>query len=949
MRFADFEVRKTATARRTLHPVWNEDFRFEVGDDSVIQNEPLELKVVDSDVITADDIIGVVFIDLNPLLTSAWDDSMAGSAAAHQAGTGAAQGQSGYAAGSATAGQISGWVPIVDTLLGVRGEINIQVRLQFFGDSNPFRDSSAGVQFFCSPSLIGSLPPGVSGSGSRGAPTGARRTLGRSGPEGDAGPGNGTLSRTGSETGVVSPSNSDDGFFVGQTIYGPGSYSYRVAQVLGFVELLDWNDDPEYHWADTFRTPRFSNESRQLLLFRLSGHIRRQLGKKVAAMGGNAVVGFRQYLDLEKDERIITYRAQGTAVVLVAAQPVIPVQLAPLRPGNNNGETGGATISQPSATKHARTTSVPSVKNGVLGMAELVPSEGRGNGGEQISGTPLPSKDRSLNRPPEKLKMPPFTEPTTVDDARSPGEVPLPTGSSSAPQILAPSGQLRPSTPVTAISNPPLAVSSAFRLPAPVNGGPSLFHPQKLRHFSSDQRLITTTRFPSFAVTSIGGLVTARSVKMIEADDDEDEVRDTWWNELRDEVENHARMLGCSFVLGYTETTTIDDDLYVLTASGTAANLDLSQLTSTEMDLDALGASSAYSGAPGLSSGIRSGSSSPVLEDAASLNTDRPNGSTYRRSSINGDSVVREATNASSSAFIRRRKQRRKKPCSICHISYDRHSTPFPMSFTKCGRCGRRYVPEMILATMEPPAELETLPDTVLIEAHVCRQKKRAERELNAEIVSDALPFVQYDIHRQLIYKLKIYGMNAIFGLKFQLSVGDSLIVATAVGTGMYLKALPLPAPLKIARNLGVLDEEDRKLLEIQDRIVQLSETNRRGIEAELQRSLAAAASARAARNLEAGDREATTGGIAHEDTATYDGTAESDSDSDSGSEGGTRRRRGSLGSDDEGDPRTVPVVQSSVIVQIDDDTDEDLVSFARKCELLSRQLTVWTADGCPS
>jgi hypothetical protein len=37
-----------------------------------------------------------------------------------------------------------------DTLHGIRGELNLQIRLQFFGDMNPFKDSSAGVQFFTS-------------------------------------------------------------------------------------------------------------------------------------------------------------------------------------------------------------------------------------------------------------------------------------------------------------------------------------------------------------------------------------------------------------------------------------------------------------------------------------------------------------------------------------------------------------------------------------------------------------------------------------------------------------------------------------------------------------------------------------------------------------------------------------------------------------------------------
>jgi hypothetical protein len=41
--------------------------------------------------------------------------------------------------------QISGWFPIYDTLRGIRGEINVQVKLAYFGDNNPFKDSSAGT------------------------------------------------------------------------------------------------------------------------------------------------------------------------------------------------------------------------------------------------------------------------------------------------------------------------------------------------------------------------------------------------------------------------------------------------------------------------------------------------------------------------------------------------------------------------------------------------------------------------------------------------------------------------------------------------------------------------------------------------------------------------------------------------------------------------------------
>ncbi|KAJ3271763.1 hypothetical protein HDV01_006371 [Terramyces sp. JEL0728] len=126
VKFANLDAVKTHICRKTLNPVWNQDFRLEIHEDSDLQNEPLELVIMDYDQITYNDAIGTVLVDLNPLLT--WDSTS----------------------------QISGWFPIYDTLLGIRGELKAQIKLQFFGDINPFKDSSAGVQFFSTPIL----PPG---------------------------------------------------------------------------------------------------------------------------------------------------------------------------------------------------------------------------------------------------------------------------------------------------------------------------------------------------------------------------------------------------------------------------------------------------------------------------------------------------------------------------------------------------------------------------------------------------------------------------------------------------------------------------------------------------------------------------------------------------------------------------------------------------------------------
>lgn len=118
LRFADSEIQRTSVCRKTLNPIWREDFRFEVPDETLLQDAPLELKVYDFDAITADDSVGTVTLDLNPLLSS---DAPR---------------------------QLTGWFPIYDTIRGARGELWVQVKVEFFENTNPFKDSSAGIHLF---------------------------------------------------------------------------------------------------------------------------------------------------------------------------------------------------------------------------------------------------------------------------------------------------------------------------------------------------------------------------------------------------------------------------------------------------------------------------------------------------------------------------------------------------------------------------------------------------------------------------------------------------------------------------------------------------------------------------------------------------------------------------------------------------------------------------------
>jgi len=204
---------KTEVFRRSLNPFWNSEwFRFEVCDQE-LQDEPLQIRVMDYDTYSANDAIGKVYINLNPLIN--------------------------------TGRSMNGWLPIYDTLHGIRGEINVVVKVTSFPDVNRFRQSSCGIRFFYS-----DVPNG-----------------------------------------------------------------YRLDAILGFVDELLVNDDPEYQWIDKIRTPRASNEARQTLFTKLSGEVQRKLGLKAEVFGGNAVIGYQQSLNLEGSTGIVG-RGIGTAVRL---------------------------------------------------------------------------------------------------------------------------------------------------------------------------------------------------------------------------------------------------------------------------------------------------------------------------------------------------------------------------------------------------------------------------------------------------------------------------------------------------------------------------------------------------------------------------------------------------------------------------------------------------------
>ncbi|KAL3842209.1 hypothetical protein ACJMK2_020248 [Sinanodonta woodiana] len=637
------EVQKTDVCKKSLNPQWNSDwFVFEV-EDEALQDEPLELRAFDHDTYSSHDVIGKVYIDLNPLLMK--------------------DGPS----------VISGWFPIYDTMHGIRGELNVMVKVQLFSDFNRFRQSSCGVQFFCT----AEVPCG-----------------------------------------------------------------FKLQFIHGFVEELVVNDDPEYKWIDKIRTPRSSNEARQRLFSKLSGELQRKIGLKVLEMGGNSVIGYSQNFDLEGESGIVV-RGIGTSVTLckILQAPSSPVGVSPLKDSPLPEDT--IAPSSPTASQNLRSSTSP--------MKVSMPTSLNRR-----------SSDSDISTPPkeEELMM---RRSSLTESSGSGGAVPIGQGSGSK-------------------SVYPKSCSQQLNI--------------DLMEFP----FFTMISFPPGFLVHIGGVVSARSVKLLDKihNPEEPETRDAWWTEIRTEVRSHARAMGCHAVIGYTERTSICEEVIILSGMGTAAKVNL--------NLDQPQTAPAYRP----SSQLLNASSEHQLPSKDVGDKDRK---LFVDVNLANQLSVQRMTNMDICDDGDRHYN-----CSICHIPYKAASAPFPVNLSQCAICKRKSLPDVLFTTIDPPAEIQTYGRGAFIQARICRSKDDNKGEANAKEISDNLPFMEYELHNQLMNKLKIKGMNGLFGLNIQISVGETKLVGVATATAALLAPLPIPS---LPRVLGQVSssEERTRLVDLQKKL----------------------------------------------------------------------------------------------------------------------------------
>ncbi|XP_060837127.1 C2 domain-containing protein 5 isoform X4 [Rhopalosiphum padi] len=658
---------KTDVCRKSLNPQWNSDwYKFEL-DDIELQDEPLQIRIMDHDTYSANDAIGKVYFNLNPLLLPqptvvqlSGQQILADTLISNQSQT--------------TGGSVvSGWFPVFDTMHGIRGEVHIIIKVELFSDFNRFRQSSCGIQFF----------------------------------------------------------------------YSGAGITAHTEWVHGFVEELVVEDDPEYQWLDKIRTPRATNEARQTIFLKLSNEVQRRIGLKVLELGANAVIGYNQYFDLEGESGIVV-RGIGTAVTLVRhlTLPSVNLNLQPTIDDNSQ------------STILHNTPPLPMVSNSDV---ECI-----------------------INKEPSLIKLeenvcPVFSDNITasecsshafncddrnIETAESPSKVthlPMHRRSSDSEINNAPKGNS-------------LAGSGSSTVSSHRSHGHTMFHRSILSKDTLDAMeypFLTMTKYPPGFIVHLGGMVNAKSVKLLErmSNMEEPESRDSWWSELRLEMRSHARALSCNVILGYSEHTSICDDVCVLSAMGTAAVVNLMPSVNPG----------------GYFSGIYPNVPLADIPEPLISSTYSCNSRTHKHSSSNSHEKLDSL------------------PCSICHIPYNEHSVPFSMNMKYCSTCKRNKVPHILLSSLEPMERLTIRGTGTLLQTFVCRNKRELKGEMNAKEISDGLPFLEYELHSQLLNKLRVKGMNAIFGLKIQVCLGERVVSLHATGTAMYITCLPEP-PLPLVK-----------------------------------------------------------------------------------------------------------------------------------------------------
>ncbi|KPI88650.1 hypothetical protein ABL78_2254 [Leptomonas seymouri] len=636
---------------------------------------------------------------------------------------------------------------------------------------------------------------------------------------------------------------------------------FRVESTHSMMEELIVKSDPEHVRFTNLRSSRSINDARVIQLFKLSGKVRRQLARKVVELQCNAVLGYVEEFDMEPNGIIV--RAYGTPCVVSkvkyvdesemqrflrskkrylqssiaaayetelaqqmqhspralahGASTLPAIGASSMNTRDHPGAGGGPTHLPPPATAHPRTLIEESSPLTLVSTAAAVAAQdlleisSSTLQSQKLMSPPMncvtattdnmtrsaaahdhmlpPSMVSLTNSSTSAAQMPPDTTSTAV---QSPTTTPVyrPTDPARAaqgddaggaetypvtsPRILDDGSNGRPAvTSASAASHlnnaragPPESAAAAVAGTG-ANGAPSAVPPAlQVSHttaaatrsaLTASARVIisilTVKDLPAGSIHHIGGYICARSVKIVSRVKSRQVIsqeRDAWWMELREELRANARAFHCNTVLGYEEETQYHEDVVLLSLYGTAVMLDMS-VTSLRGGPQYLFQLQKQRVAAKRNCALLHLYEGPRRKDGSP-------GMGLLASEV-GDLLLHHE-------------------CSICH---------------------NKPVPEVLLAACTLPAELSCEAPPRLVQVAVSKTKPNVKGVELAMAVSQALPFIEFALHKQMLFNLRLQQMNACFALRVSIVVGPDAIIGTLIGSGCRLAGLPVPRVPRIS------------------------------------------------------------------------------------------------------------------------------------------------------
>ncbi|CAP23242.1 Protein CBG02083 [Caenorhabditis briggsae] len=265
--------------------------------------------------------------------------------------------------------------------------------------------------------------------------------------------------------------------------------------------------------------------------------------------------------------------------------------------------------------------------------------------------------------------------------------------------------------------------------------------------------ILTIDKLPMERQIGLGSLLTARSLQLLNENEDPEAIRRSYWVALRAEIFQQARSIGCNLIVGYTESVIVNEGVALLTCTGTAV---------VQSD-----------GSEAIGGNESSARNSPVVVRDSCEKEIKEKKALFK---FNGSEGREKRSDSAPRAFR----------CNQFHAPTHETKYMTPLKSLPCAYCKGGLVSEFVLSTQQcPPPQYYAGPRN-FIQVSVCKKIASDPNETQdyAADIGNALPYSDHELIGNLLTEAKsVYPLgNAIFSLDITNAICDDSLVCIITG-----------------------------------------------------------------------------------------------------------------------------------------------------------------------